>query len=109
MNYKRASKRLTDYGKRYRLLRSGRPRLVIRFTNRQIIMQLVYYDKQNAVGDRVAATWTSRAVSDVPYRTNYGVLKALYQLVRKNLPADYIIDTGLRNNSEKLKKLFKDA
>lgn len=104
---KRHKRRLTDYVKRYKLLQSGRPRLVIRRTNRQIIMQLVEYC---LAGDRIINTWLSSKL--VGPRKNYQSLRRLYDHANTEIKreyADYIIDSGLSNHSENLKKLFDHA
>lgn len=105
---KRASRRLTDYRKRYALLKSDLPRLVIRFTNRQIIMQLVTYEPQ---GDRINHTWLSsklctRSKSEQTLFKMYAQVHArIVDLYGANYR--FIIDSGLKNNSLKLKKLYE--
>ncbi len=60
---------ITDYRKRYRLLKSGIPRLVVRITRKGVIAQVVRYDP---TGDRILVTVTDRSLSkfDVPLKGN---------------------------------------
>lgn len=109
-NVKRANQRLTNYRKRFTLLKSNFPRLVIRFTNRQIIMQLVTYEP---TGDRVLKTWLSAKLPNVKkYNTSIETLLALYKKVESAIREEYsttyrfIIDSGLKNNSLKLTTLY---
>ncbi len=76
---RRRRRGLTDYRKRYRLVKSGLPRLVIRRTGRYIIVQVV---KSREGGDETLLTITSKKL------LQYGWKAGL-----KNLPAAYL--TGL--------------
>lgn len=69
----------THYPKRIKMLTSGVPRVVVRFTNQKIIAQIIEF---NSVGDKVIAAVDS------------GSLKALgWPYSGKNVPAAYL--TGL--------------
>ena len=57
VRFKRRRLGKTDYAKRLALLKSGKPRLVVRKTCRGIIAQVVDYDEK---GDRTLAHATSR-------------------------------------------------
>jgi len=70
---------LTDYRARYKLVKSGLPRLVVRKTNRYIIVQVV---KSREGGDETLLTVTSKKLADYGWRAGF-----------KNLPAAYL--TGL--------------
>lgn len=70
---------LTDYRQRYKLVKSGLPRLVIRKTNRYIIVQVV---KLKEGGDETLLTVTSKRLAEYGWRAGF-----------KNLPAAYL--TGL--------------
>lgn len=110
-NVKRANRRITNYRKRFILLKSKLPRLVIRFTNRQIIMQLVVYE---SYGDRILKTWlSSKQLTTVKkYNTSSTTLLALYKSVQAAIKEEhgstyrFIIDSGLKNNSLKLTTLY---
>jgi large subunit ribosomal protein L18 len=45
MYLKRKLNRLTNYTKRLKLLKSGKTRLVFRYTNRNLITQLINYSR----------------------------------------------------------------
>jgi large subunit ribosomal protein L18 len=51
--FRRRREGRTDYRQRLRLLKSGSPRAVVRFSNRRIVVALTSYD---ATGDRVIAS-----------------------------------------------------
>ncbi len=70
---------LTDYRKRYKLVKSGLPRLVVRRTNRYIIVQVV---KSKAGGDETLLTVTSKKLAEYGWKAGF-----------KNIPAAYL--TGL--------------
>ncbi|MGB9748247.1 MAG: 50S ribosomal protein L18 [Candidatus Woesearchaeota archaeon] len=76
ISYRRKREGKTDYNKRLKLLKSRKPRLVIRKTNKQIIIQLIKYGEE---GDRVIKSVASRELR------NYG-----WQLSLKNIPAAYL-------------------
>ena len=52
MRYRRREAGLTDYRRRLKLLRGGKPRAVVRVSNTQIVCQLVDYEPD---GDKVLA------------------------------------------------------
>jgi len=70
---------LTDYRKRLKLVKSGLPRLVIRKTNRYIIVQVI---KSKMGGDETLITVTSKKLAEYGWRASF-----------KNTPAAYL--TGL--------------
>lgn len=45
--FRRRRENKTDYKKRLRLLQAGKPRLVVRFTNRRVIAQIVGYSEKS--------------------------------------------------------------
>ena len=103
-HYKRYKMRLTNYLKREKLLVSGKPRLVVRFTNRQIIMQYVEYAPK---GDKILQTWASNKLFSVKYSKNENYLIKMIKQV-KPLLKQYVLDIGLKNkNSAKLQTLYK--
>jgi large subunit ribosomal protein L18 len=85
VSFKRRRKGLTDYRKRMRMLLSGKPLLVVRKTNTQVIVQVV---KPEVKGDRVLAQATGREL-----RTKFG-----WPASGKNTPAAYLAGylAGLR-------------
>jgi large subunit ribosomal protein L18 len=48
--FKRRRENKTNYYKRFAMLKSGKPRLVIRASNKNLYLQLIEFDKK---GDRV--------------------------------------------------------
>jgi large subunit ribosomal protein L18 len=79
MQYKRKRMGQTDYRVRLNLLKSGFPRLVIRKSVSNIVVQVVEYEKD---GDRVIVSAHSKSLVKLGW--HYG---------RKNIPACYL--TGL--------------
>ncbi len=82
LKFKRRRTAETDYRRRLKLLKSGRPRAVVRVTNRQVICQLVEYDLD---GDRILSEVTGRTLVE-----SYGWPS---DASRKSVPACYL--TGL--------------
>ena len=102
---RRRKERKTDYKSRFNLLKSEKPRLVIRKTNRYIIVQIV---ESTIAQDRVIAEATSKDLLAKGWpKEKSGSLKSLpasyltgYLLV-KNLKAkvgEVVLDTGLQRN-----------
>jgi large subunit ribosomal protein L18 len=83
--FKRRRKGLTDYRTRMKMLLSGKPLLVVRKTNTQVIVQVV---KPEVKGDRVLAQANGREL-----RTKFG-----WPASGKNTPAAYLVGylAGLR-------------
>lgn len=76
---RRRRRGLTDYRKRLKLVKSGLPRLVVRKTNRYVIVQVV---RSKMGGDETLVTVTSKRLADYGWRAGF-----------KNTPAAYL--TGL--------------
>ena len=77
MMFKRKRKQRTDYKKRLSLLKSGKTRLVVRKTNKNIIVQFVNYDKN---GDKIVCSAHTNELK------KYG-----WDCARRNLPAGYLV------------------
>ena len=84
---------LTDYRKRLKLVKSGLPRLVIRRTNRYLIVQLIL---SRAGGDQTVITVTSKKLAEYGWRGSF-----------KNLPAAYL--TGLLAGKLALSRGYEKA
>ena len=77
-SFKRRRMALTDYKRRFTLLKSGKPRLVVRKTNKRIIVQVIQFHKD---GDKIIATadstrlsklgWVDKANIPTAYLTGY--------------------------------------
>jgi large subunit ribosomal protein L18 len=70
---KRATR--TNYKKRLALLKSGKPRLVIRKTTNTIIAQIVQYEPE---GDRVLVTATSTELRKLGWKAHTGNMPSAY-------------------------------
>lgn len=79
IEFRRKRKGKTDYRRRLKLLKSRKPRLVVRKTNKHIIAQIIRYSPE---GDRVVVGLNSAMLS----KLGWGFSK-------KNIPAAYL--TGL--------------
>ena len=90
--FKRRRQKLTNYQKRLKLIKSNKPRLVIRISNKYITCQLVNY---KANGDEVVTSFTSKKLSDYGFKGS------------KNLQSAYL--AGLVTGLKALKKDVKNA
>lgn len=91
--YRRKQK--TDYDKRLSMLKSGKIRLVVRLSQKNIYAQLVEY---RAEGDRILFVSSSRDIAEVGWKG-----------ARNNLPAAYLIGYSLaRKASSKVKEAILD-
>jgi large subunit ribosomal protein L18 len=97
---KRKRERKTDYGKRIKLLKSEKPRLIFRKTNRHIIAQ---YSLSKEAEDRVLLTINSKEL------IKYGWPKDRENSL-KSLPASYLIGLliGKKIQHKKLDKPILD-
>lgn len=91
--YRRKTEGRTNYKKRLKLLVSGTPRIVVRKTNKNIIVQLVKYAEN---GDNVIVTANSFELKKLGWTHATG-----------NLPAAYL--TGLIAGKKSLSKDVKNA
>jgi large subunit ribosomal protein L18 len=108
---------LTDYRKRLKLVKSGLPRLVIRKTNNQIIVQVI---RPKLGGDETILTVTSKKLRDYGWRASLKNTPAAYLtgllagLLVKDKIKKSILDVGLQTPSKGSKVFaaalgFKDA
>jgi len=93
VQFNRKKKNLTNYRSRLKLLLSGKERLVIRKTSKQIIVQLTKFDGK---GDLVVTSASSNQLK-----------KHGWQLGLKNIPAAYL--TGLLAGKAAVQKNVKEA
>lgn len=91
--FRRRREGKTDYRKRLALLKSGKPRAIVRVSNKRITVQFVDY---NPSGDRVIVNVTSDVLK------KYGWDHAV-----KNMPAAYL--TGYHAGKLALSKNIKEA
>jgi large subunit ribosomal protein L18 len=79
LRFKRRRNSETDYHRRFRMLRGGVPRAVVRVSNTQVTCQLVKYEKD---GDRVISSVTGKTLVDKH--------KWPSEASRKSVPACYL-------------------
>jgi len=91
--FRRRREGKTDYRKRLKLLRSGLPRLVVRNTNRNIIVQVINYHPN---GDRIVSSAISSELRKLGWKGS-----------TKNLPCAYL--TGYLAARRALAKGVKSA
>jgi large subunit ribosomal protein L18 len=91
--YRRHRQQKTDYKKRLHLLLSGKPRLVIRLTNTQVIGQITSFTTQ---GDKILLGLSSKEL-----------VKLGWNFSSKNIPAAYL--TGVLLGKTALSKGYKEA
>jgi len=90
---KRRRLNITNYYKRRKYILSGKPRLVVRKTNRYIIAQIITTDP---IGDKTIAAVNSKELQKYGWKVGF-----------KNTPAAYL--TGLLLGKKVLKKGIKEA
>ena len=93
VNMRRRRERKTDYRKRLALLKSGKPRAVVRKTLRYIIVQIVEYHED---GDRVLVGATSKKLKAFGWSGSF-----------KNTPAAYL--TGYLAGKMAMQKGINEA
>lgn len=102
--YRRKREGRTDYRVRLALLKSRTPRLVIRKSNKHLLLQVVAYEPD---GDRVIATVTSKmlekhgwtlATANTPAAYLTGLLLAKTLKSAQQVPERIIVDIGLQKH-----------
>lgn len=98
VHFRRRREGRTDYAKRLALLKSGKPRLVVRKTNKHVI---VAFTENAAKGDRTIASRSSKALEKLGFRgkcnTPSAYLTALLcakQAAKKGVK-EAVLDIGL--------------
>lgn len=105
VHFRRRREGKTDYRVRLRLLKSGTPRAVVRFSDRRVQVSIVKYDP---VGDRVVAAAESAELGRVGFPpSSFASTPAAYLtaylagLRSKSAGAESVVlDTGLRHPTE---------
>lgn len=87
--YRRKKEGRTNYNRRMKLIGSGKPRLVIRKSNKNIQMQIAKYEEN---GDRIVASSNSREL-----------IKHGWKGARGNMPAAYLTGMLIARKAEKHK------
>ncbi len=99
MKYRRRRKGLTNYNKRLKLLKSGKPRFVVRVSNNSTICQVVEYKPD---GDNTLISFDSLKLKNYDYKGHTGNVTAAYFAgfacglisIKKGIK-EVILDTGL--------------
>jgi large subunit ribosomal protein L18 len=99
VDYRREREQKTNYKKRIKILHSGLPRLVVRPSNRHMLVQIVAYEEN---GDAVMASATSKELAKYGWTHGTGNLPASYLTgllcslkgIRGKLP-EAIVDFGM--------------
>jgi len=100
VTYRRKRKGKTNYKKRLALLKSKQPRLIIRKTNTQVILQIAEYD---AGGDKIICGADSSALKKLGWKYSCKNISACYlaglmiakKALAKNI-REAIVDVGLQ-------------
>lgn len=102
--YRRRREGRTDYKLRRALIRSGRPRAVVRLTNKYVIVQV---SEAEARGDNVKAAASSRELVKLGWKGGAGNLPAAYltgvlaaRRAVANGVKEAVLDIGLRGPSK---------
>src|SRR3989338_3829582 len=102
IKFKRRRECKTDYRKRLAAIKSGKPRLIARKTDRYMIAQVVNY---SPTGDVVAASANSRELENFGWPFGKKNLSAAYltgmlvaQRAKKKGISEAIFDLGLQSN-----------
>ncbi|MFH1240527.1 MAG: 50S ribosomal protein L18 [Candidatus Diapherotrites archaeon] len=95
VQFKRRSNGKTNYKKRLALVKSGKPRLVVRKTNSRIIVQIIAYERP---GDKVIVSATSVQLKKYGWAGN------------KNIPSAYLTGLlcGMRAKEAKINQAVLD-
>jgi large subunit ribosomal protein L18 len=95
--FRRRREQKTDYKQRLKLLKSGKPRAVVRTSNQHTTVQLAHYSKE---GDENTAQTTSKHLREFGWEQHTGNLPAAYltgYLAAKKADEDEaILDLGLK-------------
>ena len=75
MRFRRRREGKTDYRKRLALLKSGKPRLVVRIRGKSVIAQIVKYVPK---GDEILATATSSELGKLGFKGHTGNAESAY-------------------------------
>lgn len=98
IHFRRKREGRTDYRARLSLLKSRLPRLVVRKSNKNMLLQIVQYQPD---GDKVLATATSVGLKDKGWKNATSNIPAAYLtgllLAKKvNIKDEIIVDIGLQ-------------
>jgi len=102
MPHRRRREQRTDYHQRLRLLKSGKPRFVVRLSGNSVTCQIVMHDSK---GDRTVACSTAFELRKHGWKGHTGNIPAAYltgylcgQKAKKEKVREAIMDTGLHHS-----------
>ncbi|MFB6182522.1 MAG: 50S ribosomal protein L18 [Candidatus Nanohaloarchaea archaeon] len=99
--FRRRREKKTDYKQRLKLLKSGKPRAVIRISNQHTRVHLSYYNQE---GDENKAQTLSKELEEYGWENHTGNLPAAYLTGylagHKTDAEEAVLDIGLRKNKE---------
>lgn len=99
--HRRRREQKTDYKKRLKLLKSGKPRAVIRLSNKNARVQIAHYKEE---GDENEAQTLSKELKEYGWEQNTGNIPAAYLTGylagQKTDNKEALLDKGLRNINE---------
>lgn len=108
--YRRKREQKTNYRKRLALLKSGKNRLVIRKSNKYIIIQIISYE---AKGDKIIKSCTSKELTKLGWKFSCKNIPAAYltglliaNKMRTEKNKDCIVDFGLQTPLRGYNKLY---
>lgn len=110
LKLKRRSEGKTNYKKRLKILLADKPRITIRKTLNNVLIQLIEYSPE---GDKVMAYAHSNELRKFGWKFNNGNIPAAYltgflfgkKLKKKNIENDFVVDIGL-NPSVKGSRIY---
>ncbi len=111
--YRRKREGKTDYKKRFRLLMAEKPRLVVRRSNRNMLVQVVRFSPQ---GDKVLITAHTHELGKLGWNFSKSSIPAAYlagylagnKAVAKGIK-DVILDIGMQSKGHRLYAALKGA
>ncbi len=101
--FRRKREGRTNYKKRLLLLKSRKPRLVVRRSNRYVLAQVVLFDNK---GDKVVVSFDSKKLKDLGWNYSFNSVPASYltglmigKLALKKGVNEAILDIGLQEKT----------
>lgn len=103
--YKRKRNGKTDYKNRLKLVMSNKPRVVIRKSNKHVLLQVIEYKKE---GDTVLVSAHSRELAKLGWKCGTGNISSAYligmvlgkKMKSKNI-SEAVVDLGLQTSAKK--------
>ncbi len=110
VKFRRRREAKTSYARRLGLLKSGKPRLVVRVTNTRILSQIVEYRKE---GDKVLTSYSSDQLKKLGWVGSVKNIKAAYltgyAIGKSGRAKQAILDAGISKPSKRVMAALKGA